>query len=73
MSLKVETFLSMATVNDYLVWPLGGASQPQTSCLFSFFLLFCKFNQKRGREGVISTVNSVADYKQQNVYSIYQK
>lgn len=46
MSLKVETFLSMATVNDYLVWPLGGASQPQTSCLFSFFLLFCKFNQK---------------------------
>lgn len=51
MSLKVETFLSMATVNDYLVWPLGGASQPQTSCLFSFFLLFCKLNQKRAGGG----------------------
>lgn len=51
MSLKVETFLSMGTVNNDLVWPLGGASQPQTSCLFSFFLLFCKFNQKKGGRG----------------------
>lgn len=71
MSLKVETFLSMGTVNNDLVWPLGGASQPLTSCLFSFFLLFCKCNQKKGGRGWL--VNRVSDYKQQHVYSIYQK
>lgn len=52
MSLKVETFLSMGTVNNDLVWPLGGASQPLTSCLFSFFLLFfVNVTKKRAGRG----------------------